>query len=700
MRRLQMIILSVLILLAGLPLTQAGAAELNTEQKFQFLRNEGIFTGFSDGSSRLGEAMSREQFATVLFRLWELKEEAVKPTYSDVLKTRWSYGEIEAVTKSGLMKGMGAGKFGPAAKVTVEQLAAVLVRAYGNTGGGSTVVYGKVSAWAKTDVSAALDKSWIPEQSDYTVVARRSLLVEASYAVYLDMNPGLNPDRDSLDAESVTAKSATSVQIKLKYPVQSAIKEQFVIADTAGNTLSIRNVALNAAGTIATLTTDKQTAGMVYRLYAAGKSWTFTGASDDQSKPKIVSSKINGDASITVVFSEPVESASAEKAANYKFNNDLTITRISLGADKKTVTILTQKQKAGTLYTLIVTNVKDLAGNVMDPGSPLYFGAVVDNTPPAITKISAGTNKVVLTFSEKLDPLYAENPAYYFFDGGLGLATKAVYKDSDRTVTLSTGNQVTGKSYKVTVYAVRDLTGNVIADSTQRSFSGNGASQVATIAVETIRAVNENTVEVAFSKSLKGISLSTLKLTVLTNDGASVSTTGWKYYLARKEGNDKIISFQIRTADNSNPTIFRQGHVYIASVSGIVGLQTADNANRKSFAGIDMPNLRPYATGASASNNKTVTVYFSEPVKNVSAGAFRITGSDGKTVVIASDQLKDKTKIVTQVTLNLGGVLQSNKIYRVSFVSGVTDAAGWNALKNKEGTATYYVTFNGTDTPR
>ncbi|MBW7459819.1 S-layer homology domain-containing protein, partial [Paenibacillus sepulcri] len=137
MRRLRMIVLAALILLAYLPPLQAGAAELNTEQKFQFLRDKGIFTGFADGTSRLGDPMSREQFAAVLFRLWELREEPASPVYSDVLKTRWSFGEIQAVTKSGLMKGMGNGKFAPLTNVTVEQLAAVLVRAYGNSSAGS-----------------------------------------------------------------------------------------------------------------------------------------------------------------------------------------------------------------------------------------------------------------------------------------------------------------------------------------------------------------------------------------------------------------------------------------------------------------------------------------------------------------------------------------------------------------------------------
>ncbi|MBW7454068.1 Ig-like domain-containing protein, partial [Paenibacillus sepulcri] len=558
-------------------------------------------------------------------------------------------------------------------------------------------VYGKVSAWAKADVGTALYKNWIPEQSDYTVVARRSMLVNASYAVYLEMNPGQNPEREVLQVESVVPASSTTVQVKLKVPVSSVSKGQFSIVNASGNTLIIQSAALNSTGNVITLTTNKHIAGTVYRLSVEGRTWSFTALSGDLTKPKISSSKINADASIDVVFSEPVDAVTATNTANYQFNNGLVIRSISLSSDKKKVTILTVKQASGTLYTLSVNNVKDLAGNVMDAASGLHFGAVVDNSPPVITKIAAGTNKVVLTFNEKLDPLYAGNPVFYNFDGGLGLPIQAVYKAADLTVTLTTGGQISGRSYKLTVNAIRDLSGNVIAE-TQRSFYGNGSNPAATLLVNNILPVNENTVDVYFSQPLTGVNLSGLKLTVLTRDGANISTSGWRYYLQRKPGADHVITFQIRTSDDGNPSLFRPGHVYTAAVSGITGLNTSNNANKKLFAGTEVLNPQPYAATAVAVNNRTVTVYFSEPVKNVSASFIRISDSDGNPIAIASDQLQDKSKVVTQVTLNLGKALEGSKTYRMGFVSGITDAAGWNGLKTKEGTGTYHVIFGGTDT--
>lgn len=74
-KRLFMFLLSVALLLAAIPAAAVLANSLSTDEKYSFLVKQGIFTGFDDGSSRLNVSMTREQFAAVLFRLWELKKE-------------------------------------------------------------------------------------------------------------------------------------------------------------------------------------------------------------------------------------------------------------------------------------------------------------------------------------------------------------------------------------------------------------------------------------------------------------------------------------------------------------------------------------------------------------------------------------------------------------------------------------------------
>jgi len=78
--------LCALLLLVLAPVPGASAAGLTTEQKFEALKREGIFTGYADGSAHLSDPMTREQFAAVLYRLWDLREEASAQRYSDVLR--------------------------------------------------------------------------------------------------------------------------------------------------------------------------------------------------------------------------------------------------------------------------------------------------------------------------------------------------------------------------------------------------------------------------------------------------------------------------------------------------------------------------------------------------------------------------------------------------------------------------------------
>lgn len=697
------VLLSVVLLFAGLPAAAAVADDRSTEEKYRFLVDEGIFSGFEDGSSRLYTTMTREQFAAVLFRLWDLTEESSKPSYSDVLKTRWSFGEIQAVTKAGLMQGMGKGKFAPTSDVTVEQLASVLVRGYGASGESGNTVYGSVSAWAKRDVGIALRKGWITEQSDYRSKALRSQLVQAAYSVYLDMNPEKDPDRQRLEVYSIDSISNNVLIVELRKSVSSVSVSQFKLVDEYGRNVKILRATLSSDGKLVTLTTDKQTSGDTYRLTVDGVTWSYRVYESepepprDTTKPRITSSKITSDAKIELVFSEKVTESSAENWNNYRFNNDLDITSIVLADDGKKVTITTERQNPGTVYILTVKNIKDLAGNTMETRDDLYFGSVVDVKAPTVTKFTQSDNKIIITFSEALDSGTATDEDNYWIDGGLGHPNRASYDEDDKTVTLTTSNQSRGKTYTLTINGVEDKAGNAIASNTKLVFAGQGSYESTPIDLQSASAVTENIIDIDFSRSLSGISLSNIDIDIVSDNGSSVSMSGWRIYSSVKSNDDSMLRVQFATRNDGNPSLFKQGHVYVVKVTGLPGLDTANGANTARFAGVDTANGDPYVTRIVPVNESAVTVYFSEPVKNVSADNFRLRDEDNESVRINGDQLNDKNKIVTEVTLNLGDKLKNGETYRMSFVSGMTDAAGWNGVVTEQGGSPYVVSFQGTN---
>lgn len=609
MRRLMLALLSSMLLLAVcVPAGTAAADGRGVEDKYRFLVQKGMFTGFSDGSARLNDPMTREQFAAVLFRLWELGAVETKPSYDDVLRTRWSFDEIEAVTRAGLMKGVGVRRFGPTLNVTVEQLAVVLVRGYGAERESGSRVTGAVSPWAERAVGIALKKGWIPAQSDYKKPARRSLLVEAAYAIWRDLHP-------------------------------------------------------------------------------AGR---------DSEKPLIVSHGINPDASVTLKFSEPLDEASALNRANYTFDQGLGIVNITLSQDRRTVTIVTERQKPNTVYRLTVRGVKDQAGNVMDERSDIYFVSVVDTTPPKVTKVVSTKNTVELTFSEKLDPAYAEQINHYIIDGGIGLPLRAVYDDNRMTVTLFTMDQTPGQRYTLRIFAVRDLAGNIIASDTTVVFGGAGLSP-AEYALAGIQAVNVNTLELTFTKSMRDVNLNRFAISILTENNAKFNMPGVQYYVYRKPGVDQVLTVQFRTKGSGNPELFRSGRVYVAEVTGLSGMQTSGGANRFTFAGSGAANPAPYATHVTVSNATTLIVHFSEPVRGISNSVFRLTGPNGESIPISSNDAGGTGSIVTSVTLKLGESVKAGTVYTLSFRPGVTDAPGWNGWKTEENGRPYTITFNGVE---
>jgi hypothetical protein len=672
MRKVILFLLA-LTLLFSLPITAAAASNLTTEQKYDVLKQKGIFSGFSDGSSRLYQSMTREQFAQVLFKLFELPETQGSPSYLDVIKTRWSYTPVEAVTKAGLMLGVGNREFDPASPVTVEQLAAILVRGFQFSGDGGYVV-GKASKWARASVGIALQRGLIPQMSDYTVPATRGLLVEATYAVYDQTN------QDPLRVKSVEPISNQMVRVKLSQVTSTADKDHFTLKDILGVTVNIQQSILSPDGLSITVVTDRQVANRTHTLYVDGVPWTYIAPSDDTSKPTVVSLTRQLNSVIEVVFSEPVDRGTATDASNFWFNNDLKLTSIQLSDDNRKVTMTTSKQNDGTTYRLSIRNVKDLAGNRMDDWNGTFY--VDSSIPRASFDFDVPTARLKLTFSEKINPGQATNIGQYSIDKGISVVRADLAGDG-KTVILTTSRQNDGTVYTLTVGGIRDLAGNTMNTQT---FAFVGVSDPGpNVQLQSIVAVNQDTLEVTFNRGLSDADVSRLRVTVLTDNNNGYSMSGWLSFNMRKSGTDRAVLIQYRNRD-PHPQLFLSGHAYLARVTGVANLITANNADLQSFAGTNVINLDPYVTQVIALSKNTVKIVFSEPVKNVSEKPFRVREKDGDYITILDDTLGNPNAVVTDVTLVLKDSFEKDHLYVMSFLPGfITDAAGWNGLSIPQG---------------
>ena len=88
---------------------------------------------------------------------------------------------------------------------------------------------------------------------------------------------------------------------------------------------------------------------------------------------------------------------------------------------------------------------------------------LADTIAPAVTGVSGGGTKILLTFSEPLDLTSAGNPANYSLSGGVGVTGATV---SGQVVTLTTASALPVNSlYSVTINGVKDLYNNVVRRS-------------------------------------------------------------------------------------------------------------------------------------------------------------------------------------------------------------------------------------------
>ncbi|MCS7459166.1 S-layer homology domain-containing protein [Paenibacillus doosanensis] len=146
---------------------------------FETLKQKGVLEGYEDGSAGLDRPMTRAEFAAVLVRLLKLQPKTGTPSYTDT-GGHWAQqqGYIEAVTAAKMMEGTSDRTFDPEGKVTLEQLAATLVRGLGlmPAAEADASAVGPTSEWAAGYVATALQEKLLGPYPDYTGVATREAL--------------------------------------------------------------------------------------------------------------------------------------------------------------------------------------------------------------------------------------------------------------------------------------------------------------------------------------------------------------------------------------------------------------------------------------------------------------------------------------------------------------------------------------------
>lgn len=175
--------------------------------------------------------------------------------------------------------------------------------------------------------------------------------------------------------------------------------------------------ALPEPGIIITMCNSENTAHLVI-----GHKFVFNGPCDPippDLSPKLAEASASSNFNVLVTFSEEVSAATAEEPANYEIyesgyehNTKTVVDAILLEDPREVLLTLGESLNNGEEYTLRVSNVEDLDGMTIRPGSEITFVKHIIH-PELIDAIAHNSTEIIVTYSEAVTNLSAEEVANY-----------------------------------------------------------------------------------------------------------------------------------------------------------------------------------------------------------------------------------------------------------------------------------------------
>lgn len=583
-----------------------GDDALNTQQKYDVLKEAKIFSGYPDGSAGLDKEMTRAEFAKVLVGIMGLEPIQGKASFKDknYKASKWPAPYVEAVYSAGLMQGKNTTKmiFDFNGKITVQEMAKVLVVAQKLDI--PTETNNNASDWAKGYVQAAINAGLVDAKANPKANATRAQLVEVAYDIYLSQQKPKVVSYDVTEnGKVVTFKLANNESVKVTLEKALEANKATEVKFTHNN----------------------------YE-YTESVTWVVTTAS------KVESASASNLKEIVVVFDGTVDKETAEEKANYSLKSGKAIKSVSLADDNKTATVTVEGTLANNKKeSLSVANIK--AGTTVVNTKNVEF-TVVDNQIPEVTAVqSLGTKSVKVVFSEPVNDLKQSNftldGKQYFGKLTIGANNRSVILTPFNSSALAVGE------HTLVVTGVKDFA-NFVSLTSSNDFTVVEDKEAPTI---TEAKATLETLTLTFSEDVDV-------------DTISASKVYWK------SGNDKkaALSFEA-VADNKYKFNFGAGDrslptgavtIYVEGVKDYSGNEIAKDTTVVVTPEIDQ--VRPEVTRVTAVNSTQIKINLSKEILRSSAQDVKnyvVLDGDNKNVSVRSADLDPTDKTGKTILVNL-----------------------------------------------
>jgi hypothetical protein len=354
---------------------------------------------------------------------------------------------------------------------------------------------------------------------DYTVTVAPAVRDPAGNAIDPAANSAVFRFLATPALETAVALSNTEVLLTFSERLDQATAETAAFYTIAAPDLAITAATLQADQISVILTTASQ-ANTLYTVVVTNvrgrfgggpidpehNTASFTGIPPfDDVPPRLLSAQATNSTMILLTFSEPLLSLSnpldneAEDPSNYMLSPAVTVIGAQLNATRTQVLLTTLPLSEGIPYTLTVANVKDLAGNLIDPAGQMAAftfqgeaGLSDKDLPRVVGAASTGNTGVIVQFSRPMGDS-AIVPGHYVIvhanvnpEVGFLTVTGAAFTGPDRTTVALTTLSQNEVTYNVTAVNVRDFIGlpmapkqiiaGVLLDPSTASFPGTPPS--------------------------------------------------------------------------------------------------------------------------------------------------------------------------------------------------------------------------------
>lgn len=322
MKRVLSLVLALALVLGSIP---AGFAA-DTQTAGEVLKGYGVLQGDENGNLNETQTIDRATMYTILIKLLgkdaEAKAYTVPSTFTDD-NTNWAANYIAFAEKEGLTKGVGNGLFSPNGKVTLQQMATIMLRALGyeadyNTAIADATAQGLLKSVVESQNSGLVVKSDVYTSMLNTLNApvKDSTVLLGNQLKIVGFNAG-----SALAVSTVTAASAKTFSVKFNRAVTDADKVTFAVKRST--TAMTVTTTWNADKTEATLTSAANLPAATYTVSVLADAKEVSNKEIAITAQKLAKIEIVSD-KLSVVTNAGSTIGYATYKAFDQYNNDVT----------------------------------------------------------------------------------------------------------------------------------------------------------------------------------------------------------------------------------------------------------------------------------------------------------------------------------------------------------------------------------------